>query len=132
MEGKTPMGNIILTMGISLDGFFDVPNRGIAWHLVDEEFHQHMNDWLKEMSAFLGGRVTYELMASFWPTADQDPASTPVMVEFAGIWRDMPQIVYSRTLQSAGPNTTIVRDVIPEEVQALKAGMHGDMALGGA
>jgi hypothetical protein len=48
------------------------------------------------MGAFLNGRVTYELMAGFWPTADTDPSSTRPMVEFAGIWRDMPKIVFSR------------------------------------
>ena len=45
------------------------------------------------MGAFLSGRVTYELMAAFWPTADTDPSSTKPMVEFARIWRDMPKIV---------------------------------------
>ena len=45
------------------------------------------------MGAFLSGRVTYELMAAVWPTADTDPSSTKAMVEFAHIWRDMPKIV---------------------------------------
>src|ERR1051326_5494597 len=126
------MGNIVWMMSISLDGFFEGPNHELDWQLVDDELHQHFNDVLRPMAGFLDGRVTYELMASFWPTADQDPASTPVMVEFAGIWRDMPQIVYSRTLQSAGPNSTSVRDLTPEERQAQKAGMHGNMPLGGA
>ena len=43
------------------------------------------------------------------------------MVEFARIWRDMPKIVYSKSLQRADWNTTIVRDVLPEEVARLKA-----------
>ncbi|MFE3452627.1 dihydrofolate reductase family protein [Nonomuraea sp. NPDC059194] len=84
------------------------------------------------MGAFLHGRVTYELMAEFWPTADQDPSSTAPMVEFARIWRDMPKIAYSRTLEKADWNTTVVRDVVPEEVMALKAQPGGDMVLGGA
>ena len=84
------------------------------------------------MGAFLSGRVTYELMAGFWPTADADPSSTGPMVEFAGIWRDMPKIVFSRTLERADWNTTIMRDVVPEEIMALKAQPGGDLALGGA
>ena len=119
-------------MSVSLDGYIEGPNREIDWHLVDDELHRHFNDRLKEMGAFLSGRVTYELMASFWPTADSDPASTPPMVEFARIWRDMPKIVYSKTLQQAGWNTTIVREVVPEEVARLKAQPGGDLALGGA
>jgi hypothetical protein len=54
------------------------------------------------------------------------------MVEFAGIWRDTPKIVYSRTLERAGWNTTIVREVVPSEVQQLKERTGGDLALGGA
>src|ERR1700716_810876 len=119
-------------MSVSLDGYIEGPNREIDWHLVDDELHRHFNDRLKGMGAFLSGRVTYELMASFWPTADSDPASTPPMVEFARIWRDMPKIVYSKTLQQAGWNTTIVREVVPEEVARLKAQLGGDLALGGA
>ncbi len=119
-------------MSVSLDGFMAGPNGELDWHLVDDELHRHFNQVLGAMSAFLGGRVTYELMAEFWPTADADPDTEPAMVEFAGIWRDMPKIVYSRTLERAGWNTAIVREVVPDEVRALKAQPGGDMALGGA
>jgi len=126
------MRKIILMMQVSLDGFIEGPHREIDWHMVDDELHRHVNDELSRMGAFLSGRVTYELMAGVWPTADTDPSSTPPMVEFARIWRDMPKIVYSRTLDHAGWNTTIVRDVVPEEVKKLKEQPGGDMALGGA
>jgi dihydrofolate reductase len=61
-------------------------------------------------------------------------AGKPVrtMVEFAGIWRDKPKIVLSRTLERAAWNTTVVPALVPEEIQALKAQPGGDLALGGA
>jgi dihydrofolate reductase len=123
---------ITLMMSVSLDGFMEGPNREIDWHLVDEELHRHFNEQLRAMGAFLDGRVTYELMAEFWPTADQDPASTGPVAEFAAIWRDMPKIVFSTTLERADWNTTIVRDVVVEEILALKAQPGGDLVLGGA
>lgn len=126
------MRKIILMMSVSLDGFVEGPDRQIDWHRVDDELHSHFNEQLTAMGAFLDGRVTYELMAGFWPTADTDPASTGPMVEFARIWRDMPKIVYSRTLERADWNTTVVRDVVVEEVLELKAQPGGDLALGGA
>jgi dihydrofolate reductase len=126
------MRRVVLVSSISLDGFMEAPGGDISWHLVDEELHQHMNDTLSTMGAFLEGRVTYELMADYWPTADQDPASSPAVVEFARIWREMPKIVYSRTLERADANTTIVRDVVADEVRALKAQPGGDLVLGGA
>ncbi len=119
-------------MSVSLDGYIEGPNREIDWHLVDDELHDHFNQQLRGMGAFLNGRVTYELMARSWPTADTDPSSTRPMVEFALIWRGTPKIVYSTTLQQAGWNTTIVRDVLPEDVAKLKAQPGGDLALGGA
>jgi dihydrofolate reductase len=126
------VGNVVVTMSLSLDGFFEGPNREIDWHIVDDEFHWYMNDVLRDAGAFLSGRITHDLMASVWPTADKDPASTPPMVEFAGIWLDKPKFVYSKTLDHAEWNTTIVREVVPDEVRALKRRFEGDLVLGGA
>jgi dihydrofolate reductase len=126
------MRKIVVSMSVSLDGFMEAPGRDLSWHLVDDEVHSHFNEWLAAMGGFLEGRVTYELMAEVWPTAEQDPTLTRPMKEFAPIWRDMPKIIYSRTLERADWNTTIVRDVVPDEVRALKAQAGGDLVLGGA
>jgi dihydrofolate reductase len=128
----TAVRKIILVMSVSLDGFFEGRNRELDWHLVDDELHAHFNEELGSMGAFLDGRVTYELMAAFWPTADADPSSSGPVAEFARIWREMPKIVYSRTLERADWNATVVREVVPEEVLELKAQPGGDMVLGGA
>lgn len=126
------MRKIILWMSVSLDGYIEGPNREIDWHLVDEELHWHLNSELRRMGAFVSGRVTYELMADFWPTADTDPASTEPMVEFAQIWRDMPKIVFSRTLERADWNTTVIRELVPQQVMDLKEQPGGDLVLSGA
>ena len=125
------MRKIVLHLGISLDGYFEGPDADISWHRVDEELHSFFNQLLARSSAFLEGRVTYEMMEAYWPTADQDPDAPPSMVEFAGIWRDTPKVVYSRTLDTPGPNATVVRDVVPEEVRALQAQPGGEMVVGG-
>jgi dihydrofolate reductase len=124
--------NIVVMMSVSVDGFMEGPDRELDWQLIDDELHRHFNDQLAGMGMFLDGRVTYELMAAFWPTADQDAASPPPIVEFARIWRDMPKIVFSRTLERAGWNTVVKRDVDPDEMRALKAEPGGDLAVGGA
>ena len=126
------MSRIVLVTSISVDGYMEGPGRDISWHRVDEEVHEHFNEVLGTMGAFLEGRVTYELMESVWPTADTDPASGPAEVEFARIWRRTPKVVYSRTLERAGENATIVRQVDPDEVRALKDRFEGDLVVGGA
>ena len=126
------MRKIILMMSVYVDGFFEGPNHELDWQLIDDELHSHFNEQLSEMGVFLDGRVTYELMAGYWPTADTDPSSTGPVAEFARIWRDMPKIVYSSTLERADWNTTIVRDVVADEVLELKAQPGGDLVVGGA
>ncbi|MEZ0075358.1 dihydrofolate reductase family protein [Planotetraspora sp. GP83] len=128
----TAMRKIVVQMSVSLDGFFEGPNGELDWHLVDDELHRHFNEQLSRMGAFLNGRVMYELMAEFWPTADKDPSSSEPVVEFARIWRDMPKIVYSKTLERADWNATVVRELVVEEILDLKAQPGGDLALGGA
>jgi dihydrofolate reductase len=127
------MRPISVTFSVSLDGFIEGPNREIDWHLVDDELHSHFNERLAKMSAFLMGRTMFELMDEYWPTADQDPAAPPPMVEFAGIWRRMPKLVYSTTLQRVDdPTATLVHEVDPDEVRRLKAQPGGGMDVGGA
>jgi dihydrofolate reductase len=126
------MRKIVVPMSLSLDGFMEGPHREIDWHLVDDELHRFFNDRLREMGGFLEGRVTYELMAEYWPTADEDPAAPEPVREFARIWHEMPKIVFSRTLDGVAADATLVREVVPAEIQALKARPGGDLALGGA
>lgn len=123
---------IVLFSQMSLDGYMEGPGRSLDWHMVDDELHRHMNEVLGGMGAFLSGRVSYELMASVWPYVDPDPTSTDPMVEFAQIWRDMPKFVFSRTLERADWNTTVVREVSVAEMEALKSRPGGDLLLGGA
>ena len=127
--GELAMRKVILFVQVSLDGFFEGPRKELEWNMVDDELFAHVVEALKPMGAFLSGRVTYQLMAGFWPTADADPASTPAVKEFARIWRDKPKVVYSKTLTSAGWNTTIARDVVRGEVEELKLRAGGDLIV---
>jgi len=123
---------LVLMMSVSLDGYYADVDRGLEWQHVDHELHSHFNEWLADAGAFLDGRITYELMAGYWPTADQNPDATPTEVEFAAIWRDKPKIMYSRTVEHADWHTTTERSVDPDRINALKAEPGGDLVIGGA
>ena len=118
--------------GISLDGYIEGPNREIDWHCVDEELHLYFNQVLAAAGAIFEGRVTHMMMAEYWPTADQDPQAPPAIVEFARIWREKPKYMASRTVESADWNTTVIREVTPERIAALKDEVVGDIVVGGA
>ena len=81
------MTGVIFMTSISLDGYFEGVDRGLEWQLVDGELHAHFNSWLRDTTAFFEGRVTWELMAGFWPTADADPDASPEVRAFGPIWR---------------------------------------------
>lgn len=125
------MRKVIYSMSVSLDGFIETPNREIDWVIVDEELHTFFNDQAREQGAFLYGRRMYELMVDYWPTADTLPSRPAYEVEFARIWKNMPKIVFSKTLDKVEWNSRLVRDNIAEEITKLKAQPGKDLSLGG-
>jgi dihydrofolate reductase len=118
-------------MSISLDGYFEGIDGGLEWQLIDGELHAHFNAWLRHAAAFLEGRVTWEMMAAYWPTADGEPDQSPEVREFAPIWRDKPKYLFSRTVQEAGWNTTILRHVDRAQIAELTQRHGGELVVGG-
>ena len=125
------MSSVIYSMMVSLDGFVARPNGDIDWINVDEELHTFANKQADEMGTFLYGRRLYELMAGYWPTADLNPSTPAVEVEFARIWKQKPKIVFSKTLHRIDWNSRLVRDNVADEVARLKAQPGNDMDVGG-
>ena len=125
------MSHLIYSMMVSLDGFVARPNGDLDWVNVDEELHTFANDQARCSRAFLYGRRLYELMADYWPTADRNPATPPVELEFARIWTEKPKLVFSRTLDRVAWNARLLRDVLVDEIARLKAEPAGDLELGG-
>jgi dihydrofolate reductase len=114
---------------VTLDGFFEGPNHDISWHHVDDEFNQFAIEQTSNIGTILFGRVTYELMASYWPTSAaiiDDPI-------IADLMNNLPKIVFSRTLQKAEwNNTRLVKDHIAEEITRLKGQSGKDLAIFGS
>lgn len=126
------MGKIVYSMSISLDGYIETKDKKLDWCIIDEEFHTAANEETRQTDVLLYGRRLYQLMASYWPTADQDPSAAPVIAEFARIWREKPKVIFSRTLDKVDWNSRLVKDNIAQEAVALKAQYEGDLAVGGA
>jgi dihydrofolate reductase len=125
------MGRLIYALNVSLDGFVETPDHGLDWTTVDEELHTWFNDRMRELDASLYGRRLYEVMSSYWPTSESDPAATPAMREFGRIWRATPKIVFSSTLTSVGPNCRLVHGDVGDELARLRAESDGDLEVGG-
>jgi dihydrofolate reductase len=125
------MRKLIYSMGVSLDGFIAGLEGEIDWSAPDEELHRFHNAQMREVGAHLLGRRLYETMV-YWETAEQNPSATDYELEFARIWKQLPKIVFSSTLEQVEGNATLVRDGLAEEVARLKQQPEKDLAVGGA
>jgi dihydrofolate reductase len=122
------MRKLILSINVSLDGFADHTVAVVA----DDELHEFFSDLLDNTDIALFGRVTYQLMASYWPHAHQDPKATRSMLAFADRFNAVSKIVFSRTLQKADwNNSRLVRDNMGEAVIRLKESPGKNISLGG-
>jgi len=123
------MRKLIYSMTVSLDGFIAGPGGEIDWSPPDEELHRFHNEKTQEIGAYFLGRRLYEVML-FWETAHENPSASDYELEFARIWKDMPKIVFSRTLGSVEGNARLVTDNVAEEVAELKEQPGEDLAVG--
>lgn len=111
------MRKIIIFNMVSLDGYFEGPNRMIDWHNVDGEFNDFAIEQLDSAGGLIFGRITYELMAGYWPTKEaitDDPVVASKM-------NSLPKIVFSKTLAKADwNNTRLVKSDVNNEIRRLK------------
>ena len=89
------MGTLIYGFNVSVDGYIADAQGDIDWSDPSEELHQYWNDFERNTALSFYGRRLYELMAAFWPTADQQPETNPMIADYARVWRAMPKVVFS-------------------------------------
>ena len=120
------MRKLIAVMNMTLDGFCDhtaaVPS---------DEGMRFFNDLLRNSGALLYGRTTYQMMESYWPLLVKSPSSDKLDNEFAILIDNIQKIVYSRTLLRVDwKNSTLKKEVVPEEILDLKRGAGKDLVAG--
>jgi dihydrofolate reductase len=127
------MRKIILSMMISLDGFIEDDDKRIDWHVWDNEMSEYMIGFFNRVDTILFGRITYQMMAEFWPTPMSDTEDSAI----ADRMNRIPKIVFSTTLDNARwgdwDNVALVKNNIKEEMTAIKQMPGKDLVLfGGA
>jgi len=123
------MRKIIFQMLISLDGYFEGLNKELDWHIVDDEFNEYASEVLDAVDVILFGRVTYQLMAGYWPTSAAR-TDDPIIAEKMN---RLPKIVFSKTLTKAEwNNTRLVRENVEEEISQLKRQPGKDLVIFGS
>jgi len=121
--------NIIVFDNVTLDGFMAGPNGELDWAIQDDEITQYSKAGQGSTDMFLFGRVTYDMMASFWPT----PAGKSVNPVFAEALNNSAKIVFSSTLQKADwQHTKVVRELRKDEILKLKQQSGKNMMIFGS
>src|SRR5881396_766659 len=100
---------LIYSMGVSLDGYIAGPGGEGGWAAPDAELHRFHNEQTRELDLHLLGRRLYEVM-TYWETAEERSPSAPEHeLEFARIWKQLPKLVYSKSLEAVEGNTRLSR-----------------------
>lgn len=111
------MRKIIVFLASTIDGYYEGPNGEFDWPVVDDEFNEFALDQLGRADTLLFGRVTYEMMAQYWPTPAAEADDPKVAEKMNGL----PKVVVSRTLDRADwNNSRLIRDDVPGELARLK------------
>lgn len=129
-------GRFVYWMNVSLDLKIERgPNEegGGDWMRIGEPLHREFNARARAMTMDVQGRVIYETMEAFWPSARNDESLPDVMREYGEIWTSMPKVLVSRTRDSADHGTRIIGgDDAIKQLAVLRAEGDGDIGVGGA
>ncbi|MEV5750651.1 dihydrofolate reductase family protein [Actinoallomurus sp. NPDC052308] len=126
------MRKIVYWVHVSIDGHVAGPGGAFDWPTVGPELFGYSNAMNEQVDTLLYGRVVWEGMASYWPTADADPTTADDHARtFAPYWRRTPKVVMSRTLDKADHGARVIGKNLPEEVAELKRQPGRDILLTG-
>lgn len=124
------MRRLIVFNSVSLDGYFTDEKNDMSWaHKNDPEWNEFTAENAGGGGTLLLGRVTYDLMKSFWPTEE----AKKMMPEVAEGMNNLEKVVFSRTLDKADwKNTRLVKRGLVEEVQKMKKDTGDDIVILGS
>jgi dihydrofolate reductase len=126
------MRRVTCSMALSLDCYIVGPDSGFDWTAPDKEVFRFSIDEIQGVGVHLLGRRLYETML-YWETADQDPSLDDAMLEWAGLWKPLPKVVFSTSLSTVQGHARLASGGLAEEIERLRAEPgDGDIAIGGA
>ncbi|HTN35975.1 MAG TPA: dihydrofolate reductase family protein, partial [Arachidicoccus sp.] len=127
------MRKIISFMHISLDGFVAGLNGEMNWIKVDEEIFDYVGKRIGEGDTALYGRVTYQMMESYWPTAANKPTATKHDIEHSKWYNKVRKVVLSKTMKDEGLNNAkIISDNLSDRINEIKQQPGKDILLFGS
>src|SRR5258706_4259310 len=120
------MRKIISFMHISLDGYVAGMNGEMDWIKADEELFDYIGKRISEGDTALYGRVTYQMMEDYWPTAGDKPTATRHEIEHSKWYAKIHKVVLSKTMKEADlPNTKIISNNLSDRINEINQSRNG-------
>lgn len=127
------MRKLISFMHISLDGFVAGPQGELNWVKVDEELFNYVGSRISEGDTALYGRVTYQMMENYWPTAGNKPNASNHEINHSKWYGKVRKLVLSKTLDDANQKNTIrISDNIADTLNEIKKETGPDILVFGS
>ncbi len=127
------MRKIIAFMHVSLDGFVAGPNGEMNWIKVDEEIFDFVGKRISQGDTALYGRVTYQMMENYWPTAADKPNATKHDIEHSKWYANVHKVVLSKKMNKADlSNTTVISEMLSAKINEIKQQTGNDILVFGS
>lgn len=127
------MRSLIFFMHSSLDGFVAGLNGEMNWITVDEEIFDFVKTMTDNADTALYGRVTYQMMEAYWPTAGEKPNASKHDKEHSIWYKKVSKVVLSKTINETGlKNTKVIRENLIEEINNLKQQLGKNILIFGS
>src|ERR1044072_7028704 len=107
------MRPLVSFMHVSLDGFVTGPNGEMNWIKVDDEIFDYAGERTSKSDTALYGRVTWELMEGYWPTAADKPNASKHDIEHSTWYNKVDKVVLSKTMEGQQLPNTVINLIIP-------------------
>src|SRR6267154_1027697 len=115
------MRNLIFFMHTSLDGFVAGPNGEMDWINLDDALFDFVATMTDQADTALYGRVTYDMMQSYWPTAGEQPNASKHDKEHSRWYNKVSKVVLSKTMNETGLiNTKVISENLSDRINELK------------
>ncbi len=115
------MRNLIFFMHTSLDGFVAGPSGEMNWITATDEIFDFVATMTDKVDTALYGRVTYEMMESYWPEAGKKPNASKHDIEHSAWYGKVPKVVLSKTMSEEGlENTTVISGGLAARINNIK------------
>lgn len=127
------MRKLILSVHVSLDGYVAGSAGEMDWIALDDEMFSDVAKLTNEADTALYGRVTFDMMENYWPTAGDKPSATEHDKEHSSWYNKVEKIVLSRTLEQTNfKNTKVIGSDIAQEIERIKNGTGKNILIFGS